>query len=127
MRVGLRLVGALVLQADLTIAAIAAGSALLAKMIGARILGAFHANTGGLFFADTADKWHGGSHKGVVVIGYGGSFSTDPQQAAARELPGSAGLRDPRQRTADLSHWPIRERTAQDGQAATDLRLQPIR
>ena len=62
MRMGLRLVGALVLQADLTIAAIAAGQALFAKMIGARILRAFHANAGGFFFADTTDKGHSCGH-----------------------------------------------------------------
>ena len=97
MRMGLRLAGsrevsrlrrfflqAVFLQTNLTIAAIAACGALFAKMIGARILGALHADAGGLFFADTADKWHGGSHKGRD--GYcGRRFVFDASAAGCRE------------------------------------------
>jgi hypothetical protein len=58
-----RIVGAVSLfEADFAVAAVAARAAFFAEMIGARILGALHANAGGLFFADTADKRHGYGH-----------------------------------------------------------------
>jgi hypothetical protein len=49
-------------QMDFAVAAVAAGAAFFAEMVGARIFGASDANAGGLFFADTADKRHGRSH-----------------------------------------------------------------
>ena len=49
-------IGMVRFQADLAIAAIAAGAALVAEMVGARILRALHADAGRLFFADAADE-----------------------------------------------------------------------
>jgi hypothetical protein len=51
-----------VIEADFTVAAIAAGAAFFAEMVGAGIFGAADAYSGGLFFANAADKWHDGDH-----------------------------------------------------------------
>ena len=61
----IRIVGAfgvVKVQTDFAVAAVAACTAFFAQMVGARILRALHANTGGFFFADTADKGHGCNH-----------------------------------------------------------------
>jgi hypothetical protein len=49
-------------EAEFAVAAVAARAAFFAEMIGARIFGAGDADTGGFFFADTADKGHGNGH-----------------------------------------------------------------
>jgi hypothetical protein len=49
-------IGMVRFQTDLAIAAIAAGAALVAEMIGARILRALHADARRLFFANAADE-----------------------------------------------------------------------
>ncbi len=90
MRVRRRFVRAsqIFLKTNFAIAAVAACRALFAKVISAGILGALHADSGGLFFADAAHKGHGGYHwVRLFVFGF------------------SAGCRDrvARQRCASLS------------------------
>lgn len=51
-------IGFLPIQLDFAIAAIAAGAALFAQMIRARIFCATNADPRGLFFANATDKWH---------------------------------------------------------------------
>ncbi len=49
-------------EVQFAVAAIAAGGAFLAQMVGARVFGASDTDACRLFFANTADKGHGGSH-----------------------------------------------------------------
>jgi hypothetical protein len=49
-------IGMVGFEADLAIAAIAAGAALVAEMVRARIFRAFHADSRRLFFANAADE-----------------------------------------------------------------------
>lgn len=57
-----RRVQEILVQADLAIAAIAAGSALLTQMIGACVFRALHTDARGMLFADITHKWHGKGH-----------------------------------------------------------------